>query len=481
MAMQPGGIEFSEGGVKVLHVLAKSFPELNGYAIRGHELIKSQNNSGLVNPIVLTSPFYPSNDKMSKGVTHDGIRYLRSMPIRDEEMSPWKVKILKMRDSRVVASKILTGGKGGALPAYRKILSQFSRALSYPLRLTFGVIEEKIRMDYFRKRILQEILEFEPEIVHAHTPFKVGIPAMRAALEANKKFVYEVRGLWEESAIARGKYSRFGLRYWRFRMMENKVLKGAELVFCISEGVKGYLIKRGVKEGKITVLHNAAPREYLSFPDNDSNQEIDEMTMGVVSELEEAGISKKIIGYVGNIQSYEGIETLVDSVKQMVSEGKMVHLAIISNEEDTSGVSSYCEQSGIGEHCTVIGPIRRELIPRIYSCFDVNVIPRLIQSKMARLVTPLKPLEALAMGVPLVISDSPAIREIVSEERGTFFESGNSVNLKNKIEMILSDDELRSSRVEEGRKWVSEMATWDHRARETVEEYQKILRSGAIN
>ena len=119
---------------------------------------------------------------MSKVVTHDGIRYLRSMPIRDEEMSPWKVKILKMRDSRVVASKILTGGKGGALPAYRKILSQFSRALSYPLRLTFGVIEEKIRMDYFRKRILQEILEFEPEIVHAHTPFKVGIPAMRAGI-----------------------------------------------------------------------------------------------------------------------------------------------------------------------------------------------------------------------------------------------------------------------------------------------------------
>ncbi len=478
--MQAGGIEFSEDGVRVLHVLAKSFPELNGYSIRGHELIKSQKKLGLVNPLVLTSPFYPHTDSMSKEITASGIRYQRSMPIKEGEVGAIKMKILNLRDSRVFNSNNTTIVNRRKMSAYRNTLSRISRALSYPFRLTFAAIDEKIRMSYLRDRIIEVIHEYDAEVVHAHTPFKVGLPALQAAIATDRKFVYEVRGLWEESAIARGKFSRFGFRFWRFRMMENKVLKKAEAVFCISEGVKGELMDRGIDGGKITVIHNAAPNDFLSIAEEDV-QKIDEEVMKRISELENIGSKKKIIGYVGNIQGYEGIETLVDSVKQMISEGEMVHLAIVSNEEDTRVVSNYCEDAGIEDDCTVIGPVPREAIPRIYRCFDVNVIPRLIQSKMARLVTPLKPLEALALGVPLVISDSPAIREIVSEDRGTFFDSGDTSDLKKKIGVVLSNEGLRTSKVKNGLKWVAEEGTWDHRARDTVEEYLKILETRSSN
>ena len=473
--MQTEGVEFSEHGVRVLHILAKSFPELNGYSVRGYELIKSQKESGLANPVVLTSPFYPDTDSMSEEITAGGVRYLRSMPIKESEVGTLKMKILNLRGSRVVNSKNLALPSNRKIPAYRKALSRMCRILSYPFRITFAAIDERIRMGYLRERIIEVVREYDTDIVHAHTPFKVGLPAMQAAIESDKKFVYEVRGLWEESAVARGKFSRFGFRFWRFRMMENKVLKGAEVVFCISEGVKRELIGRGIDEGKITVIHNAAPKSFLSFAKEDADPIIDEMIMESISELENIRSRRKIIGYAGNVQEYEGIETLVDSVREMVSEGEEVHLAIVSNEDDTRGVSNYCEEAGIGNYCTVIGPVPREAIPRIYRCFYVNVIPRLIQSKMARLVTPLKPLEALALGVPLIISDSPAIREIVSEDMVTFFDSGSSADLKKKIKFLMSNEGLRSSKVETGRKWVAQEATWDHRARDTVEEYLKII------
>ena len=478
--MQAEVIESSEDGVRVLHVLAKSLPELNGYSVRGHELIKSQKKLGLVNPLALTSPFYPQTDSMSKEISANGIRYLRSMPIEDGEVGTIKMKILNLRDSMVTNSKNATIVKRKKKSTYRNTLTRISRSLSYPFRLTLSAIDEKIRMSYLRDRIIEVIHEHDSEVVHAHTPFKVGLPALQAAITTNRKFVYEVRGLWEESAVARGRFSRFGFRYWRFKMMENKVLRKAEAVFCISEGVKEELMGRGIDGGKITVIHNAAPTDFLSIAEEGA-QEIDERIMKVISDLENIGSKRKIIGYVGNIQEYEGIETLVDTVKQMVSDGEMVHLAIVSNEEDTRVVTNYCEDTGIQDDCTVIGPVPREAVPAIYRCFDVNVIPRLIQSKMARLVTPLKPLEAFALGVPLVISDSPAIREIVSEDRGTFFDSGDPSDLKEKIGIVLSNEGLRTSKVKNGLKWVAEEGTWDHRAKETVEQYLKIIEAGSRN
>lgn len=473
--MKPEKIDYSREGVRVLHVLAKSIPVLNGYSIRGHELIRSQERSGLVKPLALTSPFYPADDSMSIEATFDGIRYLRSMPIMEAAIGPLRMKILGKSGIGIGTGKSVTRRKSQSITENRNILSQITLALSYPFRLAFSFIDEKIRIEYFRGIILETIRDYEPDIVHAHTPFKVGLPAMQAAIATNKSFVYEVRGLWEESAIARGKLSRFGVRYWRFKRMEIKVMKGADAIFCISEGVKNELIRRGVNGEKITVIHNAAPKDFLSFSVEDEDEIIDEEMIALTSELKEIRRSKKIIGYVGNIQRYEGIETLVDSVSKMLSEGQKIHLAIISNEEDTSGVSSYCEESGIGGHCTIIGPVARKVIPHIYGYLDINVIPRLVQSKMGQLVTPLKPLDALSLGIPLIISDSPAIREIVSEDRGTFFDSGNSADLKEKIEFILSNEELRTRKVENGRKWVSANATWDHRARMIMEEYEKIL------
>jgi len=467
------GGEIGGSPKKVLHVLAKSVPELNGYSIRGHELITAQMRTRVVDPLVLTSPYYPDLTAMGERVTVDGVRYLRSMPIGEGRFSPLGMRLLSLRglgedrDSGGTNQKNReTSGRGR--------LFRIGRFLSYPLRAYISYIDERLRMGYFKEVIKEVIAEENPDIVHAHTPFKVGLPAMKAARESGKPFVYEVRGLWEESAIVRGKFSKWGMRYWRFRKLEERTMIGADAVFCISEKVKSDLIGRGVQEEKIVTIPNGAPSAYLSG-NMDGREKLGANEERHLTVLEEIGRKKKVIGYMGNIQQYEGLEILIRSIKQILAGGDKVHLLIVSNDGNIGFLKSLSEKEGIDSDCTIIGPISRQGVPHFYNCMDLVVIPRLGNSRMAELVTPLKPLEALALGIPLVISDTPAIREIVSVERATLFESGNLADLSEKITRVLADDEGGLDKAEKGKKWVLENATWEISAQKTIEAYGKLL------
>ena len=283
-----------------------------------------------------------------------------------------------------------------------------------------AIVGERIRSRYFQKCIEEEISETGADIVHAHTPYKVGIPALRAARKKGKKFVYEVRGIWEESAIARGKFSKWGARYWRFRFGENRVIRSADRIFCGNELIKDDLI---IAE---------------SIGSNNCNFELGADLCCLRHQTKEeklggrrpSGINKeswvgaKIVGYIGSVR-YEGLDLLANAVKKIIDQGVDAHLLLISNTGIEEDLRRYLRTIGMEEYSTFCGPISREVIPRFYREIDVIVIPRVGNSRMAELVTPLKPLEPIALGVPLIVSDAPAMMEVVSHDTATIFESGN--------------------------------------------------------
>lgn len=462
--------------VRVLHILAKSAPEINGYSIRGHEIIKAQLKSGLVAPVALTSPFYPDIPTMEEDTTIEGVEYYRSMPIEEEKMSFLGKKFLSISTRRNKLGRLQNLTNENKKSMKISPLHLIRRLLGAPFRIAQSLIEEKIRMKYFSRVVDEMILDQSPDIVHAHTPYKVGLPTLLAAKKHGKPFVYEVRGLWEESAVARGSYWRWGLRYWRFKSKETRVMKSADALFCISQAVKSDLVKRGVDEGKISVIRNGAPEEYLSgsltgteleeMSENDSNLSI---------ELKKIKKSRKIIGYMGSIEKYEGLETLAESVKKLDDRGESVHLLIISTGKNIESISTYCRQIGMEQISTICGPVSRQNIPHFYNQIDIAVIPRLSDSRMAALVTPLKPLEPLSLGIPLIISDTKAIREIVSDNRATLFQGGDTSDLVEKILGILSNDERSKNLVKNGKNWVRENATWEISSRKTVEKYLELI------
>ena len=180
-------------------------------------------------------------------------------------------------------------------------------------------------------------------IACAH-PFKVGLPAMRVARKLNKPFVYEVRGLWEESAIANRRYTKWSFRYWRFRLMETRLIRLADRVFCLSDTMKEHLIRRGVERKDIAIIRNGAPEDYLI----ESSERVlsgESEGGGELLKIQEIKEENTIIGYVGSIQEYEGLKDLTQTVGKMISENKKVHLLIVSN----SGSQSYLEKSVRGK------------------------------------------------------------------------------------------------------------------------------------
>ena len=466
------------GQVKVLHVLAKSRPELNGYSIRGHEIMKAQIDSGRALPIAITSPYYPELDSMKEHAVIDGIRYNRCPPINLSNKGGLRMGFLRFRVRKKLQNRRVGNTKKSDIAKGDKgLASTIWGSVSGLSRMFLSFIEERLQMEYFQQYSDKVLAEMEPDFVHAHTPYRVGIPALRSAGKFGIPFIYEVRGLWEDSAVARGNFRNNGFRYRRFRRLETKVMKSADAIICISEGVAGELVNRGVQEHRITVVGNGAPLEYISGSALEPS--INSLTEAAYSKFEEINDVRgdsRVIGYIGSTQRYEGLEILADAVKIVNSKGSGVRLLIVGSTDYQEELSDYCKKIGISDVTTICGPFDRSEILSFYSLIDIFVVPRLPFSKMARLVTPLKPLESMALGIPTIVSDTPAMREIVGDGVGIFFGGGKSEELAEKISLLLENPDLCKRMTEKGQAWVRENATWDIAAGKISQVYTSIAK-----
>ena len=105
----------------------------------------------------------------------------------------------------------------------------------------------------------------KPDILHAHSPALNGVAALRAGARFNLPVVYEVRAFWEDAAVDHGTSKEWGARYRLTRQLETYVLKRADAVTTICEGLRGDIIERGIPENKVTVIPNAVDLQRFSM------------------------------------------------------------------------------------------------------------------------------------------------------------------------------------------------------------------------
>jgi len=118
------------------------------------------------------------------------------------------------------------------------------------------------------------------------------------------------------------------------------------------------------------------------------------------------------------------------------------------------------------------GHIPNEQIEDHYALIDVFVVPR-VDDRAARLVTPLKPLEAMAMEIPVIAADLPALRELVAPgERGEVFPSGDPESLAKTAAALLDSEESMSRFTTNAKTWILEERTVES----NVIRYEHILR-----
>ncbi len=315
------------------------------------------------------------------------------------------------------------------------------------LRLARSPVREVQLMCALGRRLAAVIDQVRPEIIHAHSPVLVGLPAYYAAKRHRLPLVYEVRDLWENASVDRGKFAAGSVPYRAAQSLETWLLRHADAVVTIGEALRREL--QGRTGRRVTVTPNGVdPDLFRPFEPEPEWQR----------KWNPGG--NQVIAYVGSFQPYEGLDILVKAMRLIAARRDRVHLLIVGDGPERSGLETLVENEKIQPHVTFTGRIPHNRVKEIYAVADLLVYPR-VATLTTQLTTPLKPLEALSMQKAVIASNLPAMRELICDQvTGVLFEPGSSSDLAEKALKLLSDLPLRIRLGSEGRSMVLRERRW---------------------
>ena len=299
------------------------------------------------------------------------------------------------------------------------------------------------------------VARLRPAVLHAHSNHVPARLALAVARPIGIPVVYEVRGFWEESwAAKRGldEVTAVGNdRYRGERAAETAAILEADAIVTLSETMRAELEGRGCPPERITVVPNAVDVERFvpgpRDPDLAGRLGIDP--------------ADQVIGYVTTLNVYEGLPTLLAAAARLRSAGRRLRLLLVGDGPEHTAVLADAARLGLDDGTLVLpGRLAHDGIAAAYGLIDVFVVPR-TPDRVSRLVTPLKPLEAMAMARAVVVSDLPALRELVEPGvTGRAFRPGDAEDLARVVGELLDDPVERDRLGREGRAWVERERTW---------------------
>jgi PEP-CTERM/exosortase A-associated glycosyltransferase len=411
--------------MRILHLLHRSTPGTHGYAVRSREIVTKQLTKGL-EPIVVTSPSQSPLGKLDKQGSEyiDGIRYFRSC--------------------------------SALLPATSEVDDRS------PLRSTLRVMQNALLLQL----ALRVARTYRPAVIHAHSPFTCGLVARAVGRILDIPTVYEMRGIWEESHAMRHRAERTRLRYRIVERLEDASLKWADACCVICESLRTEAISRGVPGAKVFAVPNGVDHDHF-IP-------------GPVREdlREQWGLcGARVMGYVGSFSRYEGLELLIEVMKNLGKEFPNLYLLLVGDGDLYATLRRLAETSGLSNRVVFTGRLEHRDVLDFYRLCDFLVLPRQ-DTPETRLVTPLKPLEIMAVAKPLIASDIGGHREMIEDDfNGLLFPANDPAELTSRCRLLLQDTQLQADLGSRARQWVVEHRDWNLLVERYVECYQRLTRT----
>ncbi len=319
-------------------------------------------------------------------------------------------------------------------------------------------------MRRLERRLLQVTEELRPNIIHAHSPVLNALPALRVGRRLGIPVVYEVRAFWEDAAVDHGTTSEGSLRYGLTRWLETRALKRAQHVFTICEGLRSDIVARGIPASKVTVIPNAVDIESFgpgSQPD-----------VALKTRLGLDGAS--VIGFIGSFYAYEGLDLLLDALPGILSLRPEVRVLLVGGGPQDATLKAQAQRLGVADKVVFTGRVQHDDVQRYYDLVDVLAYPR-HSMRLTELVTPLKPLEAMAQGRLLVASDVGGHKELIRHgENGVLFRAGNASSLTEAIIGLLADKKSWPMLRQSGRRFVETERNWCNSVSRYVDVFSSI-------
>lgn len=318
-------------------------------------------------------------------------------------------------------------------------------------------------------RRIEEVAAIEnPQVLHAHSPALNGMAALIAARRLKLPVVYECRAFWEDAAVDHGTSRERGPRYQLTRALETHVFKKSDAVTTICEGLREEITGRGIPAGKITVIPNAVDTDDFSV-----NIPAD---FSLKSDLALGG--KTVLGFIGSFYAYEGIPLLLEAMPAMLAVNPDLHLLLVGGGPQEAVIKQAINHLGIKHAVTLTGRVPHNIVQQYYNLVDIFVYPRLAM-RLTDLVTPLKPLEAMAQERLVVASNVGGHRELIRDgQNGLLFEAGDPLDLAKAVQRMLENRDDWQPMRERGRAFVERERTWTTSVRKYEQVYEGVINSG---
>jgi len=402
--------------LRILHVLDHSVPLQSGYTFRTLSILREQRKLGW-------ETFHLTSPKHTVGTAEE------------EDVDGWKF---------------------------------FRTRAGPPARVRMPGLAELGLMRRLERRLQAVAQQVEPDVLHAHSPVLNAIPALRVARRLGIPVVYEVRAFWEDAAVDHGTATESGMRYRLSRRLETFALRRVDHVFTICDGLRRDIVDRGIPASKVSVVPNAV--------------DIDSFGLGGVpdsalkAQLNLSGC--RVVGFIGSFYAYEGLDLLIDALPRLLAVHPDIRILLVGGGPQETVLKERAVRLGVAEKVIFAGRVPHGEVGRYYDLVDVLAYPR-HSMRLTDLVTPLKPLEAMAQGRLLVASDVGGHRELIRDgETGMLFRAGSADSLADVLLRLLADESRWTQLRQAGRAFVETERNW----RSSVARYAPIyerIRAGA--
>ncbi|WP_131106307.1 glycosyltransferase family 4 protein [Ornithinimicrobium sufpigmenti] len=412
---------------RVLHVLKVTLPQRQaGYSVRAHQTLKALAEAGL-DVVAVAAPGADPDATGQAGAGDpapvveetvlDGVRYLLPAPV-----------------------------PGGRPTAY---LEQQARA------------------------VLDVVRQERPALLHVHSGgrgYDLGVVGAAVARATGLPWVYEVRGLFESLWTGQAARAERGETFARRMAKEAELVGAADAAVTLAGTMRDDLLERGVDPDRVTVVPNAVDPGQMVPAGRDDVLSDQWGTRGAFT-----------FGYVTNLDHQrEQVEDLIRAAVILRDTGLTVRVLVVGDGPRRAPLMEKTREWGASDVVTFTGRVPHAHVAQAYALLDVLVVPR-SDERAARLVTPLKPYEAMAMGVPVVVSAQPALLEVIGDgERGWSYPSGDAPALARLLRRLAADPARRAAVAARARDWVVQERTWAGNAQRYAALYGSVLqgRSG---
>lgn len=381
----------------VLHIFDHSIPLHSGYAFRSLEILKGQRELGWRTSHLTSSKQFPA------GPPEDhvgGLHFYRTAPV-----APYLDRV--------------------------------------------PVINQCAVVHYLTRRLREVCLKERPDVLHAHSPCLIGVAALRVGRQLGLPVVYEMRASWEDAAAHHGTAREGSIRYKVSRALETYVLRRADAVTTICQGLRDEILARGIVGGNVVVIPNAVDVE--QFVEREPRAEL-ARDLGLVG--------KRVLGFAGSFYAYEGLSLALRALAKMRTTDPNIHMLLVGGGPEEQRLKALSAELGLDEAVNFTGRIPHEQVSAYYDLVDIFVYPR-VSSRLTQIVTPLKPLEAMAQRRLVIASNVGGHRELIRDgETGVLFAADDLDSLVKATLNLLARPEEWDKMRDAGRHFVEVERTW---------------------